>query len=154
MISFQPEWHAIIGLAVTVLLGFGVGCLVRCVGKSMRPLPAPSAKTALIWEKLTGQKTGGFWIGLIERPIFFAALWCSGAWPILSSWLIFKLAFYWQSTNFSTFPEKSPNKKEAEYLFAKRQLGTHQVATALVGTGANIVLALLGVAVGRWIILP
>ena len=151
MISIQPDWRVAIGLAVTVLLGFGVGCLVRYVGNSLGPLPAPNPEIAPQWTRLTSQNTGGSWIGHIERPIFFAALWISGAWPILSSWLVFKLAFYWQSANFTAFPESSPNEREAEYLVAKRQLGTHHVTTALVGTGANIVLALIGVAVGKWI---
>jgi hypothetical protein len=153
MISIQPNWHVLIGLAVTVILGFGVGCLVRHVGVSIGPLPAPSSETTPQWTKLTSQKTGGSWIGHIERPIFFAALWIPGAWPILSSWLVFKLAFYWQGANFTAFPKLSPNEREADYLVAKRQLGAHHVATALVGTGANIVLALIGVAVGKWITL-
>ena len=151
MISIQPNWYALIGLGVTVLLGFGVGCLVRRVGDSIGPLPAPSPETTAQWERLTAQKTGGTWIGHVERPIFFAALWISGAWPILSSVPIFKLAFYWQRTNFTAFPASSPDVREAEYLVAKRQLGTHQVRTALVGTGANIIVALIGVAVGKWI---
>ena len=151
MISIQPNWYALIGLGVTVLLGLGVGCLVRRVGDSIGPLPAPSPETTAQWERLTAQKTGGAWIGHVERPIFFAALWIAGAWPILSSWLVFKLAFYWQGANFTAFPTSSPDPREAEYLVAKRQLGTHHVATALVGTGANIVVALIGVAVGKWI---
>ncbi len=151
MISIQPNWHALIGLAVTVLLGFGVGCLVRRVGDSIGPLPTPSPEVTQQWNQLTSQNTGGKWIGHVERPIFFAALWIAGAWPILSSWLVFKLAFYWQSANFTAFPETSPNEREAAYLVAKRQLGTHHIATALVGTGANILLALVGLAVGKWI---
>ncbi len=150
MISIQPNWYAVIGLGVTVLLGLGVGRLVRHVGDSIGPLPAPSAETTTQWERLAAQKTGGAWIGHIERVIFFAALWIAGAWPILSSWLVFKLAFYWQGANFTALPTSAPDAKEAEYLAAKRQLGTHHVSTALVGTGANIVVALIGVAVGRW----
>lgn len=148
--TFQPDWHAIIGLTITVLLGFGVGRFVRHVGDSI-PIPPPSGELSVHWEKLKNQSTGGRWIGLVERPIFFAALWISGAWPLLASWLVLKLGFYWQSANFAAFPQSSPDSKEADYLVAKRQLGTHNVATALVGTGANIVLALVGVAVGRWI---
>jgi hypothetical protein len=153
MISIQPDWQALIGLAVTVGLGFDVGRLVRRVGGSIGPLPPPSPETTSQWTKLTSQKTGGWWIGLVERPIFFAALWISGAWPLLASWLVFKLGFYWQSANFTAFPTTSPDEREAEYLVAKRQLGTHHVATALVGTGANIVLALVGVAIGKWVVL-
>ncbi len=153
MISIQPNWHVLIGLAVTVILGFGVGCLVRHVGNSLGPLQAPSSELTPQWAKLTSLETGGSWIGHVERPIFFAALWISGAWPILSSWLVFKLAFYWQSANFTAFPDSLQNERDAEYLVSKRQLGAHHVATALVGTGANIVLALIGVAVGKWITL-
>ncbi len=102
--------------------------------------------------ELASQKTGGWWIGLVERPIFFAALWISGGWPILGSWLVFKLGFYWQSSNYGAFPESSPaDTAQARYLVAKVQLGTQHVAKALVGTGADIVLALIGVAVGKWI---
>lgn len=103
------------------------------------------------WEKLRKMKTAGSAIGHVERPIFFAALWITNGWPILSSWLVFKLAYYWQSANFTAFPLDPPNKEQGAWLVAKRQLGTHHVATALVGTGANIVLALVGVAVGKWI---
>ena len=86
-----------------------------------------------------------YWFGMLFSLV--------GTWIqyVAQSWLVFKLAFYWQSTNFSKFPDSSPNEREAEYLVAKRQLGTHQVSTALVGTGANIVVALIGVAVGKWI---
>jgi len=151
MISVQPDWQVLIGLAVTVVLGFGVGCLVRRVGESIGPFTAPSPETNSQWTRWTSQKTGGSWIGHVERPIFFAALWISGAWPILASWLVFKLGFYWQGSNFTAFPITPPNEREADYLVAKRHLGTLHVTTALVGTGANIVLALVGVAVGKWI---
>jgi len=153
LIGIHPNWQALIGLGVTIVLGFGVGCLVRRVRDLIGPLPPPSPETAEPWSRLVAQKTGGSWIGHVERPIFFASLWVPNAWPILSSWLVFKLGFYWQSANFTKFPDASPNAQEAEYLVAKRQLGTHHVATALVGTGANIVVALIGVAVGRWITL-
>lgn len=148
---FQPDYRVIVGVIATTLLGFGVGYLVRHVGASIGPLPPPSAELTPQWTKLTGQSTGGFWIGFVERLIFFAALWIPSGWPLLSSWLVFKLAFYWQGSNFASFPVSPLSEKEADYLIARRQLGTHHVATALVGTGANIAVALIGVAVGRWL---
>lgn len=154
MIYFQPDLHALIGLGVTMIFGgVLVKPLIKHVGKRLGPLPPPSDETCEQWNKLTTMDTGGDYIGHVERPIFFASLWIPGAWPLLSSWLIFKLAFYWQSANLSAFPEKPPGWVEAEYLFVKRKLGTHLVTTALVGTGANIVLALIGVAVGKWTVL-
>jgi hypothetical protein len=135
---------------VTIALGFGVGCLVRSVGAAL-PTPPPNEEpaTVALWNRLTGQNTGGRWIGNVERVVFFAACW-SGQWLLLSSWLVFKLALYWQGANFSALPEKDP-AADLAWLVARRQLGTHHVATVLVGTGANIVLALVGVAVGKWI---
>lgn len=144
------DWYALLGLGVTVVLGFGTKCLVEQVGKSL-PIEPPNADLDPYWDKLRTMKTAGSVIGHVERPIFFAALWIANGWPILSSWLVFKLAYYWQSANFTAFPLEPPTKEQAAWLVAKRQLGTHHVATALVGTGVNIVLALVGVAIGKWI---
>lgn len=153
MIIFQPDWRLLIGLAVTMLVGLGVGCLVHHVGDSL-PVEPPNNELRPQWAKLTNQKTAGPWIGLLERPIFFAAFWSPNMWPIMSTWLAFKIAFYWQGVNFSQFPLTLTEEKDANYLVAKAQLGTRRVATALVGTSANILLALVGVAVAKWIKLP
>ncbi len=114
-------------------------------------MPSPSQESAERWKYLTDQQTGGAWIGRVESPIFFAACWL-GAWLLLTSWLAFKLGFYWTSANFTAFPNTAPEGKDLDYLIAKRLLGTHHVATALVGTGANIVAALVGVAIGKWVV--
>jgi hypothetical protein len=96
-------------------------------------------------------QTGGGLIGHIERLLFFAALWISNnGWPILTSWLVFKLAYYWQGANFTAFPMEPPKSdEEASWLVARRQLGANHVATQLVGTGANILIALAAVATAR-----
>ena len=151
MINLQlVNWYALLGLGVTVILGFGTKGLVERVGNSL-PMESPNSDLEPHWDKMRKMKMGGNIIGHVERPIFFAALWITGGWPILTSWLVFKLAYYWQSANFTAFPLEPPNKEQAEWLVAKRQLGANHVATALVGTGANVILALVGVAVGKWI---
>lgn len=151
MINFQlVNWYVLLGLVVTILLGFGTKCLVRKVAASL-PVDSPSADLEPHWDKLRKMETGGGAIGHVERPIFFAALWISGAWPLLASWLAFKLAYYWQNANFVAFPADMPTKEQIPWLVSKRQLGCNHVATALVGTGANIIIALIGVAVGKWI---
>ena len=155
--SVDPEVAKIlIGLFATMILGVIVGCLVRRVGDSFGPLPLPrpglkdSETPNKEWKKLIGQRAAGGWIGIVEQPLFFAALWANSYWWLLPAWLVMKTAFYWQSANFTAFPESAPKDEvEANYLVAKRQLGTHHVATALVGTGANILAALIGVAIGR-----
>jgi len=87
-------------------------------------------------------------VGWVEPPIFFAALWMTGGWPLLASWLAFKLALYWQGANFTAFPADPPTADQLRYLHAKRQLGTRHIAITLVGTGANIIAAIVGVAIG------
>jgi hypothetical protein len=149
---FAPNWSAILGLGVTVLLGsILVRHLVKKVGDSIK-VPAPSTDQTMVdaWGTLMGQATGGALIGFLERLIFFAAAWVQG-WLLITGWLVFKLAFYWQGANFTAFPEKLPDEFQMRWLVSKRTLGTHYVATALVGTAANIVVALIGVAVGKWI---
>ena len=149
MIAFNPD--AMIGLAVTLALGFGVKPLVKWVGDSL-PIEPHNSDLEPYWAKLREMKAAGEWIGHIERPMFFAALWITNGWPILSSWLVFKLAYYWQGANFTSYPVEPPSKEQAAYIVAKRQIGTHHVATSLVGTGANILIALIGVVVGNSIV--
>lgn len=151
MINFHlVNWYALLGLGVTVVLGIGTKYLVAHVANSL-PLDSPNSDLEPYWNKLRKMKTPGNMIGHVERPIFFAALWLTSGWPILASWLAFKLAYYWQSANFTAFPTELPTKEQAGLLVAKRQLGIHHIATSLVGTGVNIIFALVGVAVGRWI---
>ena len=147
----DTAWRVIVGLGVTIGLGFVVGPLVKLVGDSIE-LPPPSKDAAIVesWKQLVSQTTGGRWIGLLERPIFFAACWFQ-AWLLITGWLVFKLAFYWQGANFTAFPRTPPDAEQLRWVATKRQLGTHHVATALVGTAANIVVAMIGVAIGKWV---
>jgi hypothetical protein len=152
MINFQlVNWYALLGLFITVILGFGTKYLVRHVAKSL-PLESPNSELEPYWGKFRTMKAAGGMIGHVERPILFAALYLPNGWPILTSWLAFKLAYYWQSANFASFPSELPKEEEQmKWIVAKRQLGTHHAATALVGTGANIILALVGVSIAKWI---
>lgn len=151
---FEPDLQILLGLAFTIIIGgLVVGPMVRAVGRRI-PIPPPNDDPVMLeqWKRLHGLYTGGAWIGAIERPIFFAACWLQ-AWLLLSAWLVFKLAFYWQSANYAAYPQEMPTGDSLRWLVAKRQMGTNHVATALVGTGANIVLALAGVAIGKWVVL-
>jgi hypothetical protein len=146
-------WQAPLGFVVTAAIGWWVvPRVVKCVRDSFTPLPAPSDSedVAKAWRELVDEerKTAGPWVGRVELPIFFAALWVQGGWPLLASWLAFKLALYWQGANFTAFPTDAPNADHLRYLHAKRQLGTQHIAVTLVGTGANIIAAIVGVAFG------
>lgn len=156
MIGIDPDHQVLalrvlFGLAVTMVLGMGVGCLVERVRRSI-PTPPPSEAPEIVelWQELIGQTAGGHWIGYVEKPLFFAACWLQ-AWLLLTGWLVLKLGFYWQSANFAAFPRNLPDEAQLRWVIAKRQLGTHHTATALTGTGANILVALIGVAAGKWV---
>lgn len=149
-LSVQINWHIVFGLAVAMILGMGIGCLVKKVGDQI-PLLPPSDDLLEDWKVLTTMNSGGRWIGFVERPIFFTAIWFQ-AWVLIGAWLVMKTAFYWQSANFAAYPVTLPSSSEAKYLIAKRRIGTHHTATALVGTGASIIAALIGVAAGKWIL--
>ena len=95
-------------------------------------------------------KTAGTAIGLIERPIFFAAFWLALPW-LIPAWLVTKVSFYWQGANLAAFPEKL-NEETLTWQVAKRGYATRQASVALIGTGANIIVALIGVAAGKWIL--
>jgi hypothetical protein len=154
---FCPNWHLIFGLGVTLLLGFFVRPLVTRVGddrdgdqdgddKDTKP---PDSYQP--WRPISDVRSMGHWVGWVERPIFFAGLWLPGSWPIFSSWLVFKLALHWQSANFGALPEEPPGAEKTAYIVAKRNMGSRHAAKAIVGTGANIVAALIGVAAGKWV---
>jgi hypothetical protein len=143
-------WLTLVGLAVTAILGCTTKYFVRRIGNSL-PMEAPSIEIELYWDKLRKMQTGGDAIGHVERLLFFAALWIPNGWPILTSWLVFKLAYYWQSANFTAFPVEPPDAKQAAWLVAKRQLGANHVATALVGTGLNLLFACVGMVIAKWI---
>jgi len=143
-------YQVTIGIVVTVALGFAVGPILAHVSRVI-PIPAPNddPETVRLWTRLTGQTTGGAYIGFFERFIFFAAFWSPAAWPIFPSWLAFKLALYWQGAKFASFPDQAPGHADLAWLVAKRQLGAHHVATALVGTAASVAACLAGVAIGK-----
>lgn len=143
------------GLMVTLAVGESiVTCLhqraVKEAGEADRER-APVVTQAREWETLWTMKAGGRWIGWVERPMFFAVFWIPGGWPVLASWLTFKLAIYWQGTDYIALPRTPMSDEEAVYWVARRRLGANHIASILVGTGGNIVVALLGVGIGRFV---
>jgi len=150
----EPDWHAVLGLAVAIASGPLIGRFLAHVRTQLSdvPLPTTDAKIAEQWQHFINVKTAGTEIGLVERPLFFAALWVQLYW-LIPAWLVMKTAFYWQGANFAALPQEPPATPEAmAWQAAKRRYGTARVSLALIGTGANIVVAFLGVAAGKWIV--
>src|SRR5260221_7511117 len=135
-------------------LGPLVGCALDRVRKRLGE-SAPSAADAKIverWKQFNDVKTAGREIGFVERPIFFAAIWLGLVW-LIPVWLVMKTAFYWQGANFTGLPNDAPSADAMAWQAAKRRYGTARASIALIGTGANIIAGLIGVAAGKWITL-
>jgi hypothetical protein len=143
--------QVVAGLAVTIVLGAFIKPLMGRLNKVIKIQPPnEEAETVRLWDQLVKLTTGGAYVGFFERFIFFASIW-SGAWPMFASWLAFKLALYWQGAKFASFPDTAPSNKDLAWLVSRRQLGTHHVATVLVGTAASVSAAFAGVVVGKMV---
>ena len=144
----MPPW--LVGLLVTFILGlFFSPWLSNVVRSHLDPRTSSNAILAAVWPcEVTSLSEAGFRTGLVERVIFFAAVWISGAWWLLTSWLVFKTAIYWQGSDFTKFwgaPSKNP-----KYFIDVYNLRRYHAEAVVVGTGANIVFALVGFVVGKY----
>ena len=123
------------------------------VGREI-PLPPPSSSSErqrAQWEELTLGNEGGVLIGWIERFMFFGALWLgAGAELLIGAWLAFKVASKWNAwTNVTEVPQKLEGLDDLDFLIARRRWASNVLTTFLVGTGFNILVAILGAAVTR-----
>jgi hypothetical protein len=147
----MPEWqHFTIGLSGTILLGFLVDPLVKYTKRSIKSLPRRDIGER--WEALAREPpyiSPGFILGFLERILFFIALW-SYSWQVIGGWLAFKLASKWETyKSIMFFPPKLEGSNDLDYLLARRLLGSQRLMTYLIGTIANVLFAISGVAIGR-----
>lgn len=142
------SWQLIVGLLAVFFLGFSVRPLVECVQKTI-PLPPPNGVTEDKWKELTGGNEAGKILGNLERILFFGALWIDTP-SVIAAWLAFKVASKWDAwKNVISVPQSLPEINDLEYLIARCCWGSQQLSTFLVGTLTNIIIGLLGLAIGR-----
>ena len=149
---------AVVGALVTAAVGHVVvRRVLNSVEASMlRPwggiLPAPSWVEQPVWDDSWKRQGGGPYVGFVEQIIIFASFWADGGWPLLASWLAFKVACQWESWKHSSglvdLAKERPAATAADLLAIQRWVAIRYV-TFLVGTGANIVIALAVAAVAR-----
>ena len=136
---------------LVLFLGFLAEPLVKRVrNKTSLLLPSSfNEKQRAQWTELTEGNEGGKFIGWIERFMFFVAL-LSSAEQLLIAWLAFKVASKWNAwTNVIAVPKEVGELNDLDFLIARRRWASNVLATFLVGTGFNILVAILGVAVTR-----
>src|SRR5713226_7808202 len=137
-------------LVIALLLGLFVGPLLGKVEKLIEVPELEASKE--VWGFLMFRGDSGLILGAIEQAVFVVALWTDG-WPLLASWLAFKVASKWQSwTHVAQIPAP-PSANDAaasdRHAMLRHKLVARRYTTFIVGTGANILLAAFGVAIGR-----
>ena len=160
---FQASLGIAVGAVIALFLGFCcVGWFVRCVeNAAAQPLRVENGKAIWtdgpdreVWDLLMARGGSGPYVGAIEVLVFFIGLWSEEGWALVAGWLAFKVASKWKSwAEVSDYP--NPPKDDAkdevkrEYAELRHKWVARRGATFMAGTGANIVIAAFGVAVGR-----
>jgi hypothetical protein len=148
---YQTSMGIAVGLVIALFLGMLVGPLLGVVDNKTKP-PDPRVLPKDIWDVVLARAGSGPILGVIEQSIFFIAFWSDG-WPLLASWLAFKVASKWQSwTHVAQLPAPPPAddlRAVQEYVILRHKWVARRYMTFMIGTGANILLAAFGVAIGK-----
>lgn len=147
----NPDWWSVlIGLAASILAGFVlVGPLLDHIeqGINKNGVYSPFTKSDSLnvkkWETLIGRGGGGWWLGFLERILFFAAFYI-GKWEIAGGWLAFKLASKWESWKIVGDLSKESlgeNSSGMDLILARRQWATLGYQSFLIGTLLNGLIA-------------
>jgi hypothetical protein len=144
----KPLLQLGMSILILLLLGFAVGPLIRFGTKGSLPRP-PKPMSEALWNEIIGRGTGVSLLGYLERFFYLAAFWNEA--PILiAGWLAFKVASGWHNWSMIVkLPENLEGVDQIEYLRARSQLGSWIFHRFLIGTLANILMALIAVVLGK-----
>jgi hypothetical protein len=140
------------GLLTTSLLGFAVKPFLRWI-RSRIPIPDISEAISVNaeWKDVYSHPDeSGFWIGIAERVVMFAALFLS-SWEFLGIWVGFKVASKWEAWNHMGYVPDVPDESVTplRWARARRIWAAQGYATFVVGTAANGIVAALGAAIAK-----
>lgn len=152
VLEFPKPISFIIGLSMTQALG---SLLQRLLDFAVKDIGLDRHPTGIFkeqWDGLTRIPEGGIITGLLERTLFFIALWYEK--PIyIGGLLTFKVATKWEAwKNIVQVPEQKPNgfPDDLSYFIFKRKLGSKHLNQFLIGTFSNILFALVGYGFYIW----
>jgi hypothetical protein len=156
------SFGAFVGLIVTVLIGFGAQAFIDLASSNIRKdidelVEKISINNREILKKFLLGNGGGFYIGFLERIMFFSSF-LLGYQNAVAGWLALKVASKWKVwDNITAFPDKFPDKdtkdedtknEDTKLLYViRRRLASHMLVTFQVGVIYNIVASLLGVVI-------
>ncbi len=140
------------GVISTILLGLIVGPFVRYVKKySLSHPPNDALKDK--WDILTRDTEiprASYWLGLLERLLFFGATWLQ-SYELIAGWLAFKVVSKWEVwSSIISIPDKLKDVDDIDYLIARHRWGSQRLTSFLIGTISNIIVAFAGMLIGRY----
>ena len=138
--------HILLTLTLTIALGWPIEALLHAIGKKIE-IPRPNRIPESEWKELTmiPGRPGGRWIGHIERFLFFVSI-ITGVPELTVAWLAFKVASKWEAWgNVYKIPPKLHRATEFEFFLARTRWGSRTFQRSVVGTGANLAAAFIGV---------
>jgi hypothetical protein len=137
----------VFGFLLTIGLGIPIYFLMTWTSSEIK-IPRPRRIAEEDWKDITKipGRWGGTLIGMFERVLFFGALLSPSGGFVVGGWLAFKVASKWEVwTNTYKIPDKFPGATITESLVARTRWGSRTYQRFLLGTGANLISALLGV---------
>jgi hypothetical protein len=128
----------LVGLVVTIALGFGVECLAL----NAVTIPKPTA-VAWAFDEKAG---GGARLGHLERLLFLISFW-AGAYLLAAGWLAFKVASKWYSWQHIVHVPKDLAGLD---LAARHAWASRTTTRFLIGTLYNVLAGITGASVALW----
>lgn len=121
-----------------------------------RPRRPPDGLTARAWREIYDpgkeKDKGGIWIGWLERYLFLGAFWLDQP-VVIGIWLAFKLGTKWEVwKDVTRVPEKLPNVDEVSYLQRRSKWASWLLNRFLIGTVANLLMAMVAVVIAEGIV--
>jgi hypothetical protein len=137
----------LIALLAILLFEVPLSAILRRINTSAE-LPAPRGVRDRVWRDLISSpgQAGAAWLGRIERLLFFGSL-VLGTPELIVAWLVFKVGSKWQVwQHVIRAPDRLGRAKADDYFVSRNAWGALVFTRFLVGTGANILAAILGLA--------
>jgi len=115
------------------------------------PVPPEDKFPSAIWRDLARRRPGGEDIGRVERLVFYFSS-VGGGWALGVGWLAFKVASSWQGARtINALPSSLTENADPEVLRARSFWASRAYVSFMVGTGANLAVALAAAGIARWL---
>ena len=136
----------LVAIAVTVLLGLGVGKIID----TAVPKPAPpDGLDSALWAAMDWRVHTGGWIGCIERLLVLMAFWLQ-QYAIVGGWLAFKVAAKWEVwKNIIRVPDAMDDVHPRVWYQARVSYGSWLHSRFVLGTLLNVLIGAVGAYVGN-----